>query len=76
MAPSYTPDPDPPGPAHEASDPSQHKSHLMRIADQVDRADGGSSFPRILHSPIGALVVFLLLMAVVVFIGFPLWVAR
>jgi hypothetical protein len=76
MAPSYTPDPDASGTGREASDPSQHKSHLMRIADQVDRADGGSAFPRILHSRLGALVVFLLLVAVVVFIGFPLWVAR
>lgn len=55
---------------------SQRKNHLMALADQVDRAGGGSSFPRVLRSSLGALGVILLLIAVVAFIGVPLFVAR
>jgi len=71
MAPNYTPGPDGPDRERPDDDVSQRKNHLMNLADQVDRADGGSSFPRILRSPLGALVVFLLVVAVVVWLGFP-----
>jgi len=70
MTPNDNPDPGSSGSVPPRHDPSQSKNHLMALADQVDRAHGGSSFPRVLRSPLGALGVLLLVVAVVVWIGF------
>lgn len=56
-------------PRHQ--DPSRHKSHLMAMADQVDRTSG-SSFPRVMRTPLGALAVFLL---VVLAVSLVAWLA-
>ncbi len=56
-------------PRHQ--DPSRHKSHLMAMADQVDREEG-SSFPRVMRTPLGALAVFLLFVLAVVLVS---WLA-
>lgn len=53
-------------------DVSQRKNYLVALGDQVDRAGGGSSFPRVLRSPLGAIVTILVLMALVTLIGLPL----
>jgi hypothetical protein len=56
-------------PRHQ--DPSRHKSHLMAMADQVDRTSG-SSFPRVMRTPLGALAIFLL---VVLAMSLVAWLA-
>ena len=56
-------------PRHQ--DPSRNKSHLMAMADQVDRTSG-SSFPRVMRTPLGALAVFLL---VVLAVSLVAWLA-
>ncbi len=71
MARMFDSDPDSPSQPDRPHDASQSKNYLMALGDQVDRADGGSPFPRVLHSPLGAVIVLLLIIAVVVLIGRP-----
>jgi hypothetical protein len=49
---------------HPRHDPSRNKSHLMSLADQVDRT-GGPPFPRMLRTPLGAFLSFVLVVVVV-----------
>lgn len=71
MARMFDSDPDHPGQPDRPHDVSQRKNYLMALGDQVDRADGGSPFPRVLRSPLGAVVVLLLVIGVTVLIGRP-----
>lgn len=77
MARMYNADADEPErPDRHSDDTSQHKNHLMALGDQVDRVGGGSPFPRVLRTPLGAVLMILVLIAVVTLIGVPLFVAR
>lgn len=53
-------------------DVSQRKNYLMALGDQVDRAGGGSPFPKVLRTPLGAVVTILVVIALVTLIGLPL----
>ncbi len=77
MARMYNADADEPArPDRHSDDASQRKNHLMALGDQVDKAGGGSPFPRVLRSPLGAVLTILVLIAVVTLIGVPLFVPR